>query len=241
MEHVMLWTCLKTWPRPEKAILGSSSKLGCFELSWLQICPAQNSSASLEFAPIPSANEFYWKHCHFLPRFIETSFSFRFIQSSHLKSLARSAPDQRPQVHSQLRNFLIKLSVSLTSVSKLATSSLHPGDFAQLWASKWKPSAGSLFHNPLWVWPKPQSLGCKAVSGLLLHLAGKIHLKRTINTLLMCQWTDWSACWPKAMSNCCLPWCVCPKCGTVLIAEHILSLKVQRQMRGPPLISHPLH
>lgn len=178
------------------------------DLSWPE---PQDSLESLEFAPIAAPNEVDWKHNPVLPRFIKTIFSFQSIQSLHLKSLARSTPDQRPRVHPQLLYFLINFSVSLTSVSKLATASLRRGALQSFGFPNESLKLAHCSTTPAPAGPKPQSLGCKAVSGLLVRLAGRTHLKRTINTLLMCQGTDWSdqLAGQRRQRLCCLPWCAC--------------------------------
>ena len=105
--------------------------------------------------PHPCCKWSLLKTCPILPRFIQTVFSFQFMQSLHLKSLARSTPDQRPRVHSQFLHFLIKFLVSLTSVSKLATTSLHPGALQSFGFPNESLVLVHCFTTPVWVWPKP--------------------------------------------------------------------------------------
>lgn len=197
-------TCLKPHLRPEKTILLSLWKLNfspwCLPGLWTQV----GSGLSLRTLQkvwnlLPLLLQMRLTENMILFYLIYTNcLFFSFIQSLRLKSLARSTADQRPRVHSRLLHFLINFSVSLTSVSKLATTSLSPGALQSFGFPNESLMLAHCSTTPAPAWPKPQSPGCQAVSGLLLRLAGRAHLKRTINTLLMCQGTDWSACWPKA-------------------------------------------
>lgn len=247
MEHMMLWTCLKPHLRPEKAILASLWKLN-FSPWWH---PGFGHRFVLDWASGLLRKSGICSHCccrwswlktwSYSPSFYTNHLFSSFTQSLRLKSLARSTPDRRPRVHSQLLHFLINFSVSLTSVSKLATASLSPGALQSFGFPNESLMLAHCSTTPAPAWPKPQSLACKAVSGLLLPLAGKTHQKRTINTLLMCQGTDWSACWPKATERLLFTLMCLRCCAAALIAQLSPSLRAQWQMRGPPLISRPLH
>lgn len=154
MEHMMLGdlfeTSFKAWENNlgflVKAELQAAIPSWTLDTGWSWTEP-QDSSESLKFTPIAAANEVDWKHDPILPHLYKLPFLFIYPKPPfEISGQIHCRPEATGSFSTS--SFFNKLLSKPHLCFKAGYNIPEPWGFAELWVSKWKPNAGSLFHNP---------------------------------------------------------------------------------------------
>lgn len=154
MEHMMLWTCFETPFKAEKPTWVSLWELNfsprCLPELRPQICPELS----------PRTPQIVW---NLLPLLLQMKLTENMIlfylilyRLSFLFIYPKTPFEISGQIHSRpeatgsfsTSSFFNKLLSKPRLCFKAGYNIPEPWGFAELWVSKWKPDAGSLFHNP---------------------------------------------------------------------------------------------